>query len=136
MVLAVQVNSSLSQEIEEDEGKMFRYYNHNDDIYLSKYKILYRTAKGCWITADTVKGKRFILDHSLRSFAHTTRELALNSFIHRKRAQLRIIAEQERNAIGALGTVTDLKKAIIEFNKQVTRHKLAQVDNLLLQEQS
>jgi hypothetical protein len=65
------------------------------DVKLRRYPILKRTPKGAWI--DTGLGMlqpRFVLLNARKRFACPTEPEAMESFIQRKRNQLRILKSQ------------------------------------------
>ncbi len=125
-------SSNIEKELEEDKYCLFRYMNYKDSIFLHKFEILRRTPKGCWIEDTEYKmGERFILDNSLRGFAHSTREDALNAFACRKRKQLDIIAMHEKNAVLSLAKIEYVKDAIDNFNEKALQYKLTKIDELI-----
>lgn len=70
-------------------------------IYCHEYSILKRTVKGIWI--DIWGGqKKFINLEARKKFACLTREEALESFIARKKRQIRILTSQLLHAKEAL----------------------------------
>ena len=75
-------------------------------IVLREYSIIKRTPKGTWIYTGN---RRFVLNEGRKRFALPTKELAMESFLARKRRQLSIhrhaVARAEK-AI-ALATKTD-----------------------------
>ena len=124
--------SNISEELEDDEDCLFRYTNYKDSIYLNKFPIIRKTLKGCWIKDDEYKDtERFILNNSLRGFAHSTREDALNAFACRKRKQLDIIAMHEKNAVLSLAKIEYVKDAIDNFNEKALQYKLTKIDELI-----
>ena len=61
-------------------------------IHLLSYYVMKRTACGVWLNH---RGKRkFVLNNSNKRFAYETKELALTSFIARKRRQVLILRNQ------------------------------------------
>lgn len=67
-------------------------------VELRKYKVLRSTPKGVWLDVYTVQ--RFVLKDANKRFACPTEAEAMDSFIARKKAQLRILnAQGDRVAI-------------------------------------
>ena len=80
------------------ENVLYRYdseprYDGGVTIYLTKYPIIRETEKGAW-----VNGKRgeptFCLEGAGKRFAHTSKNLAFDSFKARKRRQNIILSAQ------------------------------------------
>jgi deoxyribodipyrimidine photolyase-like uncharacterized protein len=66
------------------------------------------TPKGCWI--DVYGKRKFILNDAVKRYACPTKELALQSFIARKRRQCAILRAQLENAEGLLAYASALKE--------------------------
>ena len=59
----------------------------------SEYTVLRHTPQGKWVGIGA-RGERFVLNNSKKRFAHETKEAALESFIYRKKKQLKILRAQ------------------------------------------
>lgn len=119
--------------MEATEGKeyLYRFENHNvsngyDEydnpypghtvaLYCSKYEILKHTPKGEWIVlywdgyifdGTIVPVKRFVLRNAHKRFACPTKEEALDSFISRKKRQIRILTGKIEDAEMAIQKAT------------------------------
>lgn len=66
-------------------------------VVLSTYRVVKKTPKGAWLT----NGK-FVLDGSGKRGAHATKELALESFIARKKRQALLLESQLASVKNAL----------------------------------
>lgn len=66
------------------------------ELYLHSYEVLKETPKGVWIQAYGTK--KFILQNARKKFACPTIEEAIESFIARKKRQIRILSGQLENA--------------------------------------
>jgi hypothetical protein len=75
-------------------------------IYVDEFPIIRETPKGVWIDVsyggDPEEFKRFVLNEAHRRYACRTKEEALESFIARKKAQIRILNGQLKTAEMAL----------------------------------
>lgn len=92
-----------------DEGTMM--------ISMIKYQVVRRTKAGAWIreAANSDLGQviqifgakeRFVLDNARRRLAYPTKELAIDSFVHRKRKQIQHLSAQLWDAKQALKAVS------------------------------
>ena len=81
------------------------------DIRLRKYPVAKRTPKGVWL--NNYGTKRFVLNDSHKRFACETKELAMESFIARKRRQAGILRAQLRNVEKALSIAQLHRDAIL-----------------------
>jgi len=70
------------------------------DLFVSEYYVIKETPKGVWI--ESYGTKRFVLHDSRKKFAHPTIESARESFIYRKKRQIKILSAQLKNAQQAL----------------------------------
>lgn len=70
-------------------------------LRLEMYEVVKHTPKGVWIYLGW-EGKRFVLRDARKRFACPTKEEALESFMARKRRQIRILTAQRKNAKEAL----------------------------------
>ena len=75
-------------------------------IDVEAYPVLRRTPKGVWIRYALQE--KFILDTAKKKFAHSTPELALESFIARKTRQIKLLESQMSKARRALQLAEDL----------------------------
>lgn len=79
------------------------------------YRVLSVTPKGVWVADDTrstygyvrscygfIQGKRFILKNATARYAYPTKEMALKSYIARKKRQISILSAQIKTAKDAL----------------------------------
>lgn len=74
---------------------MYRYDSmegFDPPVYLSTYLVASVTPKGCWL--DVYGEKRFVLSEATKRFAYPTKELALSSFVARKRRHISILEAQ------------------------------------------
>lgn len=81
---------------------LYRVYDECEEdgvpyFYSFPYKIIKETPCGKWILLGQhpVK-KRFVLNTSVKRFAHETIEAAINDYVRRKTAQVRILQSQVR----------------------------------------
>lgn len=99
---------------------LYRCYQLKDRIaptvQFVEFPILYLTPKGCWINFYSRNGvkKRWIGFNTNKPFAYITKELALESYFYRKRAQVRILKQNLHLAEWAFDQAEKLRK---EFNK-------------------
>lgn len=84
-------------------------------VVLTTYPVIKKTPKGAWLS----NGK-FVLDGSGKRGAHATKELALESFVARKKRQRRILKAQ----------LSRIKTALIIAEKGVDCHKRGPFDLL------
>lgn len=75
--------------------KFYRYdvcnlTDNRMDIYCSEYEVRRKTPCGTWIYSWHTS-KKFVLDNSKKKFACETKELALQSFIARRKRYQRIL---------------------------------------------
>jgi len=89
------------------ENKLFRYVDNlcyevfvsGTELELKEFLIIKETPKGNWIREHGMYGKpKFVLKGEGKRFAHETKELALKSFIFRKKSQIRINKEMMKRA--------------------------------------
>ena len=89
------------------ETKLFRYVDNlcyelfvsGTELELKEFLIIKETPKGNWIREHGMYGKpKFVLKGEGKRFAHETKELALKSFIFRKKSQIRINKEMMKRA--------------------------------------
>jgi hypothetical protein len=66
------------------------------EVNLLSYPVLKRTPKGAWI--DAPQGRKFILTSANRRWACPTTDEAKDSFLARKKAQIRILSARMRDA--------------------------------------
>ena len=69
-------------------------------LYVSKYPIVRKTPKGCWV--DDYGKERFVLEGEGKRFAYYTKEKALYNFLRRKQTQIKILNTQLLHATQAL----------------------------------
>jgi len=69
---------------------------------LYEYHVIKRTPKGVWITEIGGSSKRFVLNCSVKKFAHPSPQLAKESFIIRKKKQISILKKKLNQASKAL----------------------------------
>ncbi len=77
-------------------------------LYAHTFHVVKETPKGCWI--DVYGKRKFILNDAVKRYAYPTKELALQSFIARKRRQCAILRAQLKNAEGLLAYASVLKE--------------------------
>ena len=77
-------------------------------LYADYFPVVKETPKGCWI--DVYGKRKFVLNDSTKRYAYPTKELALQSFIARKRRQAGILRAQLKNAEGLLAYASALKE--------------------------
>ena len=129
--------SNLEQAISDDKTHLFRYHNTQGEINLYLFEIVKYTPKGCFISMDGYRNynelqTKFILNNALRSYAHPTREQALDAFIARKNKQLKILDQHTKNAVASLDNIKDLRTTISNYNEMVKHHKLLKINKLLI----
>lgn len=104
-----------------DESGEYRSYGHNVRLRIIKIPILKETEKGYWIQSSTgkqVKTKTwlgenldmyvsFVLKGSGKRLAHETIELAKESFIARKKRQIKLLSKQLEDAEKALKLINE-----------------------------
>lgn len=71
------------------------------EIRLRKYPVIKHTPRGVWIIHN-YGDRKFILNDSRKRFACETKELAMESFIARKKRQAGILRAQLRNVEKAM----------------------------------
>lgn len=100
----------------EKQNKLFRYVDNlgyelfvdGTELELKEYLIVKETPKGNWIREH---GKpKFVLKGDGKRFAHETKEMALKSFICRKKNQIRINNEMIERAKHSLSIAEGMKK--------------------------
>ena len=74
----------------------WRFGSSKTRLLMQTYPILSVTPKGCWIHVHD--RKRFVLDTSVKRFAHKTPTEAYQSFVARKQAQIRILKSRLERA--------------------------------------
>ena len=93
------------------EGKyLFRYvdppYSEGSEPYLETFKILRTTEKGAWIedpdSRESPPRGKFCLSGEGKRFAHTSKQLALDSYYFRKKRQVKILAASLSKALRRL----------------------------------
>ena len=85
---------------------------HHIEVYLSRYEIVKHTPKGFWIYP--LSGKRFVLKDACKKFACTDEASAAESFIARKKKQIKILNAQ----------IADAQEAITAINHKIERENL------------
>lgn len=96
--------------------KFYRYdidYGERE-IYVvcRRFKLLRETPKGYWITIDSTyfySWKKWISKDSRKRYAYPTKEEALNSFIIRKKKQIKHCERDMRNAKTALSIAEQME---------------------------
>jgi|GEM_PF-3014061 len=82
------------------------YPGYNLKVELKKFKIIKRTPKGAWLAfydgLFLEDSKKFVLLSARKKYACETKELALESFVARKRRQVRILGSCIKRAETAL----------------------------------
>lgn len=105
-------------------GKMYRYqdsvYSTGDEdygystrvvVHVLEFNIIKETLKGQWIQDELrIIKPRFVLNHSRKRYAWHTKEEALQSFIARKKTQIRILETQLKHVKEALYSVNYKEK--------------------------
>ena len=100
-------------------GTMYRYvdsrysigsedygYSTRVSVSILEYSVIKQTPGGVWIQDEwRIMKPRFVLNRGKKRFALETKELALQSFIARKRKQIIILRNQLLNAKEALWEV-------------------------------
>jgi len=76
-------------------------YHTHVQINLLEFEVVKETLKGIWIE-DILKRRRFINLNLRKKYACLSKEDATVSFISRKKAQIKILKNQLRNAESAL----------------------------------
>lgn len=85
-------------------------------VYLQKYKVVKETPKGVWLQYLSIfvtqgdSDRRFVLIGTRKQFACPTIEQALESFVARKKAQIRIYTARIKRAERALLELERLRK--------------------------
>lgn len=83
------------------------YHRHGPYLVLNEFPVLKKTEKGTWIQDLFVRNnQRFILDSSVKKYAHPTKVKALKGFCERKRRQIRILSTQLSDAEKSLQRAT------------------------------
>lgn len=83
--------------IAEPVTHLCRYEDDHDVVLLRHYVIIRRTAKGVWVQVAPGYPKaklKFVLNDSVKRWAHETAEGAKAGFLARKRRQLSILRNQ------------------------------------------
>lgn len=102
----------------EKQNKLFRYVDNlcyelfvdGTELELKEYLIVKETPKGNWIREHGMYGKpKFVLKGYGKRFAHETKEMALNSFICRKKRQIIINKEIIKRAKHSLSIAEGMK---------------------------
>ena len=75
-------------------------------LRLDKYIILKRTEKGAWIGSEFPWDKKFVMLSARKKYAHETEAEAMESFIARKKKQIKIVSYQLKKAELALQLAT------------------------------
>lgn len=70
------------------------------EVYVSKYPVMKHTPKGVWL--DIYDQKKFVLRDARKRYACPTMEEALESFVARKKRQIRILSTRLRHAEDAI----------------------------------
>lgn len=91
------------------------YYRFHDPdsiestrIACERFNIIKRTRRGVWIGVNYNSRKRFVLDGDGRRYAYPTKELALHSYVQRKKAQIRHAIISKEFAESCLNMVKDI----------------------------
>lgn len=64
-------------------------------LFLELLEVVKKTPCGTWITHGYTGAKnKFVLDHSIKKYAHPTKEAAYKSFLARKKKQLKIYKDK------------------------------------------
>lgn len=82
-------------------------FTHNFSMLLSEYDLIKETNKGYWI--DVFGCKKFVLKQSLKKFAYLTKEEALQNYISRTKASIKINKRKLELAQASLETAERFK---------------------------
>jgi len=112
--------------------KLFRYdycnwyeeYTSADHLNLSDFEVIRETNKGFWIV---VNGKeKFVLSGEGKRFAYVNIELALKSYIKRKKRQIQISKHQIKRAKTRFQLQKKYRNKLIIFNQPIYNLKTKQ----------
>lgn len=78
-------------------------FSSRRELSLREFQVIKETPKGAWIQMTFCGDKRFVRLDARKQYACPTIELARQSFIARKKRQIKILTKQLRNAEEALG---------------------------------
>ena len=87
------------------------------NIYLRKFPIIRATEKGNWVNGEDGT-LTFCLEGSGKRFAHTSRELAFDSFKHRKNRRYIILQAQLDTVEAVRQTINSLKGKLPDEAKE------------------
>ena len=101
------------------ESDYFRFFDDYQDhpgtshvcVRCDEFKVVRRTKKGVWIMLGygfAHQGLRFILSGTRKKFAAPTKKEAMESFVARKKAQLRIYEARANQARESLKLASEL----------------------------
>lgn len=83
-------------------------------VHLQEYKVIRETPKGVWLCSVIgdyeCSDRRFVLRGTRKQFACPTKEQAMESFVARKKAQIRIYTARIKRAEEALLDLKRLKE--------------------------
>jgi hypothetical protein len=82
-------------------------------VHLFEYTVVKETPKGVWLALFEFSSlKRFVLLDARKKFACPTKEEAMESFLARKRKQVKILSNQLRHVKEAIQIAEDLCRKI------------------------
>lgn len=104
-------------DIENNISKFYRYnginfYEGRSKVDLDIFFLIKETPKGYWIGNDWLE-KKWVSGKTRKRFAYPTKKEALNSFIARKKRQIKILDSQLHNAKIYLDVAENMKE---DFN--------------------
>ena len=107
-----------------------KYYRYVDQLYscgdeecgfysrlkvdLHEYEVLSHTPKGVWLDLTGFNDRRWVSNNARKKFACSTKEAALESFLARKQAQLRILKSQLKNCEHAIQWTNQKARQMVE----------------------
>ena len=77
-------------------------FSSRREVFLREFRVIKETPKGAWIEVSFAGDKRFVRLDARKQYACPTVELARQSFIARKKRQIKILTTQLGNAKLAL----------------------------------
>jgi hypothetical protein len=80
-------------------------FSSRREVFLREFRVIKETPKGAWIETMFCGAKRFVRLDARKQYACPTVELARQSFVARKKRQIKILTTQLENAKHALAVI-------------------------------
>ncbi len=99
------------------------FYRYDDSSYtdeppwLSEYNVVRKTRKGTWVSYAGIE--KFVLDVAEKKYAYPTKELALRSYIIRKKRQIQHASNTHDKATANLSMAEALQRGEVPEKKSV-----------------